>query len=191
MHRAAIWIGGLVVLVAATAGLLWLATSGAAQFRVEGERLHISGQLTLASTERIDTLVEQTPGLTTVVLGEIAPDSDMTAILQKGALIRVLGLNTDIEDGVTLGLPGTYMFLGGVARRLGADQSLSAGDWMTNVGPASALSPEHSAHSERRGYVEQMLGDDAFYWFSLDAAPVDGARVLTALEIDTYGLVAP
>jgi hypothetical protein len=43
----------------ATAGLMWFSTASSAQFRVEGGALSVSGQLTLASTERLDRLLEE------------------------------------------------------------------------------------------------------------------------------------
>jgi hypothetical protein len=38
---------------------LWFSTASSAQFRVEGDALSVSGQLTLASTERLDRLLEE------------------------------------------------------------------------------------------------------------------------------------
>jgi hypothetical protein len=63
MRLLIIWMGAAVVVVAATAGLLWWSTESSAQFRVDGGALSVSGQLTLASTERLDRLLEENDGL--------------------------------------------------------------------------------------------------------------------------------
>ncbi|MEM7722894.1 MAG: hypothetical protein AAF376_11005 [Pseudomonadota bacterium] len=189
MRRVLIWLGGAVGVSAATGALLWMVTAGAASFQVDGSRLIVSGTLTLASTERIDTLVEQTPGLTTLVLGEIGEDSDATALLQKGALIRSLGMTTLVAPGVTISGPAVFLFLGGVERRLGEDAEIAVSDWQTNVGPASALPADHPAHAERRGFVARMLGGPDFYDFMIGAAPVGGAHRVTDQQVAEFGLV--
>jgi hypothetical protein len=189
VRRVALWFGGIVVVSAATAVLLWMATAGAASFRVDGDRLIVSGQLTLMSTERIDTLIEQHPDIAVLVLEDIADASDATAMLQKGALIRSLGMNTAVAPGVTLSGDAVYLFLGGVERRLGSGARIVVSDWQTPLGPASALSMDHPAHAERRGYVAGMLGDAAFYDFMIGVAPVGGGHRLSDAELQDFGLV--
>lgn len=189
MRKAVFWLGGLVALGGLTAVLLWMVTAGSASFRIEGERLLVSGNLTLISTERIDTLVEENPDLSIVVLGEIDPASDATALLQKGALIRSLGLSTQVAPGVTVSGPALYLFLGGVERSLSEDAAIAVSDWQSTLGPASALPPEHPAHDERRLFIAQTLGDEALYAFSLGAAPVGGAHVLSAAELAEFGVL--
>ena len=175
-----IWLCAAVVVIAATAGLLWLTTASSAQFQVDGERLIVSGQLTLASTDRLDTLLEENPGLTTLVLGDISGESDATSLLQKGLVVRGAGLSTEIAAGVTLAGDAVYLLLSGVERKLGEDAEVAVSDWQTRVGPASLLPRDHPAHQERRDYVQRRLGSDAFYWYMLEGTG-DPVRV-TDLE---------
>jgi hypothetical protein len=169
MRLLAIWMVAAVVVTAATAGLLWWSTASSAQFEVDAERLSVSGQLTLASTERLDRLLEEHEGLSTFVLGDIAAESDTTSLMQKGLLLRGAGLSTELADGVTLSGDAVYLFLAGVERRLGNGAALVVSDWQTRVGPASLLPPEHPAHQERLDYVRRMLGSEEFYWTTLEA----------------------
>ncbi len=181
----------LAVLVAVGGGgyaLIQFASADAAAFRVDGPRLHVSGNLTLLSTERIDILIEENPNLTTVVLGEIDRASDPVALIQKGGLIRSLGLNTAVGPDVALGGDAVYLFLGGVERRLADGATLVVSDWQSDVGPASALAADHPAHTQRRGHVIAMLGDGAFYDFAIAAAPIGGAYVVTDRDLETFGL---
>jgi hypothetical protein len=176
-----IWLGAALVVIVATSGLLWFTTASAAQFRVEGERLTVSGQLTLASTERLDRLLEENPDVTTLVLGEISVESDPTALLQKGLVVRGAGLDTEVDGGVALRGDPVYLFLAGVDRRLGPGATLVVTDWQTRVGPASLLPRDHPAHQERLDYVRRMLGAEDFYWFTLEAgggAPMNEADMV-------------
>jgi len=187
MRALFIWMGAAVVVIIATAGLLWLTTANAAQFQVDGYRLTVSGQLTLASTERIDRLLEEFPELSTLVLGEIAPESDPTSMLQKGLLIRGAQLSTEVADGVTLAGDAVYLFLAGVGRELGDGAGIVVTDWQTQVGPASLLAEDHPAHQERRDYVQRMVGSADFYWATLDAG-ADG-RALSLDELRAFGVL--
>ncbi|MCU4653351.1 hypothetical protein N8I71_10935 [Roseibacterium sp. SDUM158016] len=181
MRRVFILLGGALVIGAATAGLLWLTTATSARFETDGDRLLVSGQLTLASTERLDRLLEENGDLSTLVLGDIAPGSDATALFQKGGLVRAAGLSTEVAPGVTLEGDAVYLFLAGVERRLGGNSGLAVTDWQTRDGPASALPREHPAHAERLDYVRRMLGNEDFYWFALQAG-AGGRHEMTAVE---------
>jgi hypothetical protein len=132
-------------------------------------RLSVSGQLTLASTERLDRLLEEFEGLSTLVLGDIAAESDTTSLMQKGLLVRGAGLSTESP----MASPCRAM-RSTCSSRAWSDASangaaLVVSDWQTRVGPASLLPPEHPAHQERLDYVRRMLGSEEFYWTTLEA----------------------
>jgi hypothetical protein len=192
MRRVVIWLAVAVLVGGATAGLLWWTTATAAQFRVEGPRLEVSGQLTLASTERLDRLLEEHGDLTTVVIGPItlagSGDGDVTALLQKGMLMRAAGLSTLVAPGVTLRGDAVYLVMAGVERRLGEDAQLVVTGWDTPVGPAAALPQDHPAHQERLDYVTRMLGSDAAYWAMLDEGGAEG-RALSRDEAVALGIL--
>ena len=185
LKRAFLWLGGLAAVVAATGGLLWLATSGAAQFRVEGDRLYLGGTLNLAGNERFETLIEENPGLTTLILEDIPGGADITASLQKGLRIRNIGLRTAIASGATVVGDGVYLFLAGVERTMGAGATLQLEDWALQGLRAGDMARDAPAHEERRRYVTDMLGDDALYWMMVD----DTGRVIGADEAARLGLL--
>jgi hypothetical protein len=189
MRRAAVILSSLLGLVALTGALLWFSTATAARFEVDGDRLTVSGQLTLASTERLNVILEENGDLSTLVLGEIVPGGDVTSLLQKGQLIRAAGLSTEVGPGVTVTGDAVYLFLAGITRQIGADGRLAVTGWDTDAGPAVALPRDHPAHSERLDYVTRMLGSGDFYWYTLEAG--EGASMseadMVALGVLTAG----
>lgn len=186
MRLLMIWLAAAVVVIGATAGLLYWSTSSAAQFVVEGDRMTVSGQLTLASTERLDRLMEEHPEVETFVLGEVAAESDATSLLQKGLLIRQAGLGTEVAPGVTLSGDAVYLFLAGTSRRLSEGAALRVTDWQTRVGPASALPRDHPAHQERLDHVTRMLGSGAFYWYMLESGMA--GRIVPDADLADFGV---
>jgi hypothetical protein len=188
MRRALVWLVAVLAVAAATGGLMWWTTATAARFEVDGDRLTVSGQLTLASTERLDRLLEEHGDLSTLVLGDISVADDVTTLLQKGTLIRSTGLSTEVSPGVTLTGDAVYLFLGGITRTLGADAGLAVDGWQTPAGAAARLPRDHPAHSERLDYVRRMLGAEDFYWFTLEA-PGEMPHPMTPAEMRELGVV--
>jgi hypothetical protein len=192
MRRALTWLAVIVLLIGATGGLLWWTTATAAQFRVDGPRLEVTGQLTLASTERLDRLLEEHDGLRTVVIGPITVggtgDGNVTSLLQKGMLIRAAGLSTVVAPDVTLSGDAAYLVFAGVERRLGEGARLVVTGWDTPAGPAAALPQDHPAHQERLDYVTRMLGSADAYWFALEAGGAEG-HVLSRDEALALGIL--
>lgn len=180
LKRLLIWGGGLAVFVLATGGLLYLATAGATQMRVEGERLYVSGPMNLATVESFEGLIEHHGGITTVVLGDLPQVDEITHVVLLGYRVRGLGLNTEIAPGAEVVGPAVWLFLGGVEREMGAGARL-----VVNDRGGAALAREDAGHEEQRRFVQDMLGEDAFYWATLEPGP----RVLSAEEIARYGLV--
>jgi len=185
MKRAFFWLGGLAAVVLATGGLLWFATAGAAQFRVEGDTLYLSGTLSLAGNERFETLMDENPGLTTLILEDIPGGADITASLQKGYRIRNFGLRTAIAPGAVVAGHGVYLFLSGVERRMGAGATLLLEDWALQGLRAGDMARDAPAHAERRSYVMDMLGEDTLYWMMVN----DAGRVIGADEAARLGLL--
>ena len=180
LRKLLIWGGGLVVLVAVTGGLLYFATAGATQMRVDGDRLHISGPMNLATVESFEGLIEHNSGITTVVLGDLPRADQITHVVLLGYRVQGLRLNTEVAPGAEIVGPAVWLFLGGVERRIGEGARLVVSDW-----GGGALAREDAGHEEQRRFVQDMLGDDAFYWATLEP----GSRVLSAREIAEFGLV--
>jgi hypothetical protein len=188
MRRAAVVLIAATVIAAGTAGLLWLTTASAARFETDGDRLVVSGRLTLASTERLDRILEENGDLSTLVIGDVETGGDVTSLLQKGALVRRAGLATLVAPGVTLEGDGVYLFLSGIDRQLGEGAALAVADWQTPDGPASALPPDHPAHAERLDYVTRMLGSGEVYRAMLEAGR-NGTGAMPADELLSLGIL--
>ena len=186
--RGWIWAGAGAALVAATAGLVAFATLGAASFRVDGTAMILEGPLSGASVERFEMLVEQHPELQTLVLGNVPGTSDITALVQKGYRVRSLGFDTVVAPDAVVEGDAVLLFLAGNERVLGEGAALVVSDWSHGGVMGSALAADAPAHEERRRYVADMLGEDGFYWFSLEAVTGGAPHRLNRAEIAEYGL---
>lgn len=191
MRRALLVLGVLVALGVGTAGLLLLATTGATVFETRdgGRTLHIEGPITGAGTERFQRLLEQTPGLRTVTLGDLPGTDDVTWLLSIGYQIRAAGLDT-VAVGA-LDNDAILLHLAGVSRRVEEGGRFR----ITDADGARQLGLPHDrravSDAERRAYIVAMTGSDGFA-DALDALRSDaGGDIVTlgAAEIARFGLV--
>ena len=67
--------------------------------------------------------------------------------------------------------------------------SIGVHSWRNGYREGSSYPPSSSEHDLTRDYIADMLGNDAFYWFTLQAAPSDEIHEMTAAEIARFGLL--
>jgi hypothetical protein len=185
LRRVFITLISAVVIGAAAIGLMLFAGSGATTFRVVGSELQISGVLNGASPERFESLLDENRGITTIVLGDVAGTTDITATIALGYRVASLQLNTAVGEGANVQGDAVLLFLSGRIREIRPGGRLTLRDW-----GGSALPRTASDHEERRHYVEEILGDDAFYWFTVETIGDQGVHQISPAEIERYRLAA-
>ncbi|AHM04730.1 hypothetical protein roselon_02403 [Roseibacterium elongatum DSM 19469] len=173
-RKLLIWALGLIVAVGGTAALLVFATSGATTFRVEdGTRLHVEGKITGASTERVTNLLEQHPGLSEVVLGDIPGTDDANWLLAIGYHFRNAGLSTRAVG--TLDNDAILLWLAGTERRIdGGRFRVSDAAGARDLG--LPFDRSDVAVAERRRFALAILGDEGF------AREIEALRALGGVQ---------
>jgi len=81
------------------------------------------------------------------------------------------------------------LFLAGVRRSVANGATVGVHSWADGFGEGSSYprdAPEHRALAQ---YTRDMLGSDAFYWFSLNAAPSDQIYRMNRREMQKYGVI--
>jgi hypothetical protein len=186
LRRLAILLGVVVALGAGGAALIGLAERGATEFRVEGGTLTISGAVSGAATERLERLLEQTPALERVVLGDLPGTDDLSWLAGMGYLIRRAGLATVAEGEIVN--DAILLFAAGSPRVMGGGRLVLRSDAMARrLGHPVDRTP--STQAERVRYLQQMLGDDAWAGFAADIRASREEHVMTDAELRRFGLL--
>ncbi|MEJ8561447.1 hypothetical protein QTO30_09625 [Yoonia sp. GPGPB17] len=69
---------------------------------------------------------------------------------------------------------------------------LGVHSWSDGTNEAKDFPRDAPEHDANRTYIEDMLADDSFYWFTIYAAPADDIYWMQPDEIAQYGvLTAP
>lgn len=183
----------LAALVMLALGLLGCAIADNAVDRttmeVEGARLYISGEITSRTPAHFEALVAANPALRTVVPRVMQGSLDDEAVLRMGYFLRARGLNTHLTAQSEIYSGAVDLFLAGNRRTMVPGAVIGVHSWADGFGEGADYPRDAAEHRANAQYARDMLGSDAFYWFTLQAAPSDGIHVMTRAEIARFGLV--
>jgi hypothetical protein len=155
---------------------------------VEGPALYMSGEITPDTDDAFAAVIAANPQITTLIACEIPGSLDDETMIALSYRVRELGLKTHLTARSLVASGGTDLFLAGTVRTIADGAKIGVHSWSDGENDAADFprsSPEHAAN---RQYIADMLGDDAFYWFTIYAAPADDMYWMTANDIATYGL---
>ncbi|UOA32084.1 hypothetical protein DSM110093_01866 [Sulfitobacter sp. DSM 110093] len=163
--------------------------SDGTRMQVQGPYLLMSGTITSRTPANFARHLAENPRIDTVVLGQIDGSIDAAATHLMGRQIRKAGLATELRSGSVVDSGGVELFIAGVTRRMAPGAALRVHSWRNGYREGRSFPRQSPKHQMTRRYMAEMLGNDAFYWFTLQAAPSDEIHEMTAAEIRRYGVL--
>ena len=161
------------------------------EFTVDGEILYMNGYICGLTPNQLKKVITNNPQIKTIEMLEVTGSLDDEANFPMAAWVREKGLNTHLNKNSDIESGGTDFFLSGVTRTMDAGAKIGVHSWAeagTNI-EGKDLPKDHPDHEMNRKYIEDMLGNDSFYWYTLYAAPADGMHFMTDEEILKYNMI--
>jgi hypothetical protein len=158
-------------------------------FEVRGELLLMSGEINSKTLDQFEAVIAQNPNITTLVELDVPGSLDDDTMIALAYRVRKLGLNTRLTATSKIYSGGVDLFLAGVQRTMEPGAEIGVHSWSDGTREAKGYPRDAPEHEQNRRYIEQMLGSDAFYWFTIYAAPADDIHIMSELEIAEYGLL--
>ena len=164
------------------------------RFSVEGTVVRMNGEINTKTYDQFIALHRENPQITTVYEETVPGSLDDETMIKLSYYIRAQGFNTMIGCHSEIDSGGVDLFLAGIERIVDcADKDITpwigVHSWSDGIKQAADYPPDAQEHEHNRKYIEDMLGKDDFYWFTIYAAPADDIHPMTRAEIDKYGLV--
>ncbi|WP_299419995.1 alpha/beta hydrolase [uncultured Shimia sp.] len=159
------------------------------EFEADGGDLLVNGTLNSRSLVAFEQAMIENPNVTRLVLMDVPGSVDDEINLQLGHRVRDLGLDTHVTAESDIHSGGTDLFLAGVERSMEEGAVLGVHSWGAGNLQGRDLPKSDPDHASYVIYTKRMLGSDAFYWFTLEAAPVEDSHVMSAAEIAKYRLL--
>lgn len=159
------------------------------EFTVQGDVVILNGEITSDTLDQFEDVMDDNPQITTLREGVVSGSCDDETMIALSYLVRDMGLDTELLSDSEVYSGGTDLFLAGVNRRMEQGAIIGVHSWSDGTNDAIDFPRASPEHEMNRRYIEDMLGDDAFYWFTIEAAPAAGMHNMTAAEIEKYGLL--
>ena len=185
-----VWLIGLFVAIF-TLGACAIADNAVdrAVFEVQGARVLMSGEITSRTPATFVRLIAQNPQITTLVQGYMPGSLDDEAVVRMGYRVRDMGLNTHLTAQSEIYSGAVDLFLAGRQRTMQRGAVIGVHSWVDGFGEGAQYPRDAPEHRTNAAYTADMLGSDAFYWFTLQAAHSDGIHEMTEAEIARFGLL--
>ena len=159
------------------------------EFAVRGDKLMMQGEINSKTLTQFEDVIAENPNIRTLVELNVPGSLDDDTMIALAYRVRELGLNTHLTATSEIYSGGVDLFLAGVNRTMENGAKIGVHSWSDGSKEAKDYPRDAPEHEQNRLYIERMLGDDAFYWFTIYAAPADDIYVMTDAEIRQYGLL--
>ncbi|MDG2341169.1 MAG: alpha/beta hydrolase [Paracoccaceae bacterium] len=158
------------------------------EFSVDGSDLLMNGEINSKTLDQFNAVIAENPNIETLIELDVPGSLDDDTMYQLAYRVRELGLNTHLRSESRIYSGGVDLFLAGVERTIEAGAELGVHSWSDGVDEAMDYPRDAPEHEANRKLIEDMLGVDDFYWFTIKAAPADSIHVMTQDEISKFGL---
>ncbi|WP_422050100.1 alpha/beta hydrolase [Shimia sp.] len=158
-------------------------------FEPSGDDLLVSGTLNQFSLASFEQAIAENPETTRLVLMYVPGSVDDETNLKLGNRVRDLGLDTHLTADSEVHSGGTDLFLAGVERSMEEGAIIGVHSWAEGNRAGADFPKDDPVHESYVSYTARMLGSADFYWFTLDAAPVEDTYIMTPADIAKYGLL--
>ncbi len=159
------------------------------EFSVRGDQLLMQGEINSKTLDQFEDVIAANPDIKTLVELEVPGSLDDDTMIALAYRVRELGLNTHLTATSEIYSGGVDLFLAGVTRTMEDGAKIGVHSWSDGTNEAKDFPRGAPEHEQNRLYIERMLGDDAFYWFTIYAAPADDIYIMTDAEIREYRLL--
>lgn len=191
---------GAAACVAGLGGLLGFQIIGAiimnqfetTAFEVDGDTLYMNGEINAKTLDQFEAVIATHPGIATLVECDVPGSFDDDTMIPLSYRVRELGIATHLTATSEIASGGVDLFLAGVTRTMAPGARLGVHSWSDGRRDAVEYPRDAPEHEANRAYVEAMLGDDGFYWFTIEAAPAAKIHWMSDAELSRYDvLTAP
>lgn len=156
-------------------------------FEAEGDTIYVNGYTTRRSLRHFLRVADRNPEAKRLVLEEVPGSDDDETNVQLGREIHARGFNTVALSGSFIASGGVDLFLAGREREIACGAELGVHSWQDGQGREGGQIPASAqAHWMFLDYYQAIGIAEAFYWFTLEAAPAAGIHVMTDAELERY-----
>lgn len=154
-----------------------------------GKALFLNGEIDASSLKAFEKVQEAAPSTKTMVLNNIPGSADDDTNLKMSLKIHKGGYQTVVPSEGLIASGGVDLFLSGTTRILQKGACVGVHSWSGPGGQEGAALPRSDKeHAKYLQYFRDLGIQEAFYWFTLQAAPSGGMHWMTQAEATKYAI---
>ena len=163
-------------------------TERPATFEPKGHYAIMRGLIGSSTPDRMAELLDEYPEVEILVIAYSPGSEDDTANLEASLMLHEAQIDTCVPPGGEINSGGVDLFLAGDDRWLADDSWVGVHSWGADGYGGSDLERDHPEHQPYLDYYRQIGIDEAFYWYTLDAAGADDIHNMSSAEREQYGM---
>lgn len=136
----------------------------------------------------ISQAIVANPSIETFILEEVLGSVDDEANLVAARVLRKAGIKTIVPEYGVVASGGTDLFLAGKERIIAPGACVGVHTWATTFSAGNEVPKDDPQHQLYLSYYDEMGIPLDFYWFTLDAAPVDDIYFMSPSEMNTFNM---
>lgn len=154
-----------------------------------GEVAVLEGTIGTGSPTAFDRFMARNPGITVLVFLDVPGSEDDDSNITLANRVHAMGLDTYALDDSFIASGGVDLFLAGARRTIECGAELGVHSWQAGDGREGVEFPRSDPeHGLYLNYYRSIGVADAFYWYTLEAAPADDIHIMSDEAIAQYGL---
>ena len=153
---------------------------------VRGDLLFARGVVNRNSRREAVALLNRSPGVRTLVLTWVPGSVNDEVNLALGRALREVGMTTYLPREGMVASGGTDLLLAGARRIVECGALVGVHSWAFGPVGGNELPRDDPRHRFYLDYYREIDIPEAFYWFTLEAAPPDSIHWMTEDEMAHY-----
>ena len=185
----------VAVLFIAFALLMWFTSfSKLTELEVKGNEIWMNGIINGKTLDQFTEILDTEPQIDTLVLESSEGSLNDDAMIELAYMLRERGLNTRLKPDSDIASGAVDLFLSGKKRFIQVDghviPKIGVHSWKELLGGKEAreIPKDDPDHQKNRTYIEDMLGHDDFYWFTIYNADADDIYLMDLWELSQYNI---
>jgi len=156
---------------------------------IQNDKMYLMGDFNSKSYKQVTRALNTHPKVKTIVLTASSGSLDDDTTFKLARYIRSKGLNTHLLSNSVIASGAVDLFLSGNQRTIEKGAKIGVHSWSDGSKQAKDFPRDHEDHQLNANYIRDMMGTDAFYWFTIYSAPADSIYWMKADEAKTYGMI--
>ena len=153
---------------------------------VRDDLLFVKGVVNTGSDGQMIALLNRSPNVRTLVLTSVPGSADDETNIPLGRTLRGAGMTTYLPAQGMVASGGTDLLVSGMRRIVERGALVGVHSWASGSQSGSDIPRDDPSHRLFLDYYRDMGIPEAFYWFTLDAAPPEDMHWMTEAELTLY-----